>query len=68
MLEKIFSGDAGDLSRWNPAGLIVMALGVALAALAGRLAKGREGRVMALKLIAVLIVAAGALVTVKVIG
>ena len=45
-----------------------MALGVALAALAGRLAKGREGRVMALKLIAVLIVAAGALVTVKVIG
>ena len=35
MLERIFSGSAGDLSRWNPIGLIVMALGVALAALAG---------------------------------
>ena len=68
MLEKIFSGSAGDLSRWNPAGLIVMALGVALSALAGKLSRGREGRRIALKLIGVLIVAAGALVTIKVVG
>lgn len=68
MLERIFSGSAGDLSRWNPIGLIVMALGVALAALAGRLSKGIEGRRMALKLIGMLIVMAGALVTVKLFG
>ena len=68
MLEKIFSGLAGDLSRWNPAGLIVMALGVALSALASKLSRGREGRRIALKLIGVLIVAAGALVTIKVVG
>ena len=68
MLEKIFSGDAADLGRWNPAGLFVMALGVAVYALAGRLAQGREGRKMALKLIGLLIVAAGALVTVKIVG
>ena len=68
MLEKIFSGSAGDLSRWNPAGLIVMALGVALTALAGRLSKGIEGRRMALKLLGMLIVMAGALVTVKLFG
>ena len=68
MLEKIFSGDAGDFSRWNPAGLIVMALGVALTALAGRLAKGNEGRRMALKLLGMLVVMTGALVTMKLIG
>ncbi len=68
MLERIFSRSAGDLSRWNPIGLIVMALGVALAALAGRLSKGIEGRRMALKLIGMLIVMAGALVTVKLFG
>ena len=68
MLERIFSGSAGDLSRWNPIGLIVMALGVALAALAGRLSKGIEGRRMALKLAGMLIVMAGALVTVKLFG
>ena len=68
MLERIFSGSAGDLSRWNPIGLIVMALGVALAALAGRLSKGIEGRRMALKLVGMLIVMAGALVTVKLFG
>lgn len=45
-----------------------MALGVAVYALAGRLAQGREGRKMALKLIGLLIVAAGALVTVKIVG
>ncbi len=56
------------MGRWNPIGLIVMALGVALAALAGRLARGSEGRKMALKLIALLIVAAGALITMKVVG
>ena len=65
MLERIFSGSAGDLSRWNPVGLIVMALGVALTALAGRLSKGIEGRRMALKLVGMLIVMAGALITVK---
>ncbi len=68
MLEKIFSGDAGDFGRWNPVGLVVMALGVALSALAGRLSKGVEGRKTALKLIGLLAVAAGALVTMKIIG
>ena len=68
MLEKIFSGDAGDFGRWNPVGLIVMALGVALNALSGRLSQGREGRKLALKLIGLLVVAAGALVTMKIIG
>ncbi|MBQ8953907.1 MAG: hypothetical protein IJ048_07295 [Clostridia bacterium] len=68
MLEKIFSGEAGDLGRWSPLGLVVMALGVALSALAGRLSKGVEGRRLALKLMGVLIVAAGALITMKVIG
>ncbi|MBR3502697.1 MAG: hypothetical protein IKO07_00455 [Clostridia bacterium] len=68
MLEEIFSGSAADLSRWNPAGLVVMALGVALAALAGRLSKGSEKRRMALKLGGMLLVMAGALVTVKLFG
>ena len=68
MLDKIFSGDAGDFGRWNPVGLIVMALGVALYALAGRLSQGREGRKLALKLIGLLVVAAGALITMKIIG
>ncbi len=68
MLEKIFSGSAADLSRWNPLGLVVMALGVALNALSGRLSRGREGRKLALKLIGLLLVAAGALVTVRLFG
>jgi len=68
VLERIFSGSAADLGRWNPWGLVVMALGVALAALSGRLSAGRERRKMALKLIALLIVAAGALLAVRIIG
>ena len=68
MLEKIFSGEAGDLGRWNPAGLFVIALGVALSCLSKRLSKGSEGRQMALKFGGVLIVAAGALITMKIIG
>ena len=47
---------------------LVMALGVALTALAGRLAKENEGRRVALKLIGMLAVMAGALVTMKLIG
>ena len=57
-----------ELARWNPLGLIVMALGVALSALSGRLSQGHEGRKLALKLIGLLIVAAGALITMKIIG
>ncbi|MBO4297180.1 MAG: hypothetical protein J5602_13060 [Clostridia bacterium] len=68
MLEKIFSGDAGDFGRWNPVGLFLMALGVALNALSGPLSQGRERRKTALKLIGLLAVAAGALVTMKIIG
>ena len=68
MLEKIFSGEAGDLGRWNPAGLFVMALGVALSCLSKRLSKGSEGRQMALKIVGMLVVMAGALVTVKLFG
>ena len=46
----------------------VMALGVALSCLSKRLSKGSEGRQMALKFGGVLIVAAGALITMKIIG
>ncbi len=68
MLERIFSGSAADLSRWNPLGLVVMALGVALNALSGRLSQGREGPKLAMKLAGLLAVAAGALITVKIFG
>ena len=45
-----------------------MAPGVALPALAGRLSQGIEGRRMALKIVGMLVVMAGALVTVKLFG
>ena len=57
-----------DTSRFSVPGLIVMALGVALNALAGRLAGGNEKRLHLIKLGGLAAVMAGALITVKVFG
>ena len=68
MLDKIFSGTMADASRFSVPGLIVMALGVALNALAGRLAGGNEKRLHLIKLGGLAAVMAGALIAVKVFG
>ena len=57
-----------DMSRFSVAGLIVMALGVALSILAGRLAKGKEKRYYFLKFGGLIVVMIGALMTVKLFG
>lgn len=62
---KVFSG-AVDASRVNPAGLILMLLGVAIAALAGRIAHrfkpdSQQGARNAVKVLGLLICAGGAL-------
>ena len=66
MLNGLFSGSPGDLSRWNPWGLGLMALGVALALLADKLAGGRFGKSAALRLGGLAVVILGALVTMKI--
>ena len=68
MLDKIFSGEMADMSRFSVPGLIVMALGVALSVLAGKLAKGNEKRYCFLKFGGLIVVMIGALITVKVFG
>lgn len=68
MLEKIFSGEMADMSRFSAPGLIVMALGVALCALAQKLAKGNEKQYYLFKFGGLIIVMAGALITVKLFG
>ncbi len=57
-----------DMSRFSVPGLIVMALGVALSILAGRLAKGNEKRYYFLKFGGLIVVMIGALMTVKLFG
>ena len=57
-----------DTSRFSAPGLIVMALGVALSVLAGKLAKGNEKRYYFLKFGGLIVVMAGALITVRVFG
>ena len=57
-----------DTSRFSVPGLIVMALGVALNALAGKLSGGDEKRVHLIKLGGLAAVMAGALITVRVFG
>ena len=66
MLDRLFSGSIGDTCRYSIAGLIVMALGVALTALAGRLAGGvGSGRYFVFKIGGMLLVMVGALVAVR---
>ncbi len=57
-----------DTSRFSVPGLIVMALGVAMSILAGKLARGNEKRYYLFKFGGLLIVMAGALITVKLFG
>ncbi len=69
MLDRIFSGDMGDMSRFSIAGLIVMALGVLLALLARPAAKGVQGRLYwVMKLGGLALVMLGALLAMKVFG
>ena len=57
-----------DTSRFSVPGLIVMALGVVLSVLAGKLAGGNEKRYYLFKFGGLLAVMAGALITVKIFG
>ena len=67
MLDRIFSGDMSDASRFIVAGLIVMALGVLLALLARPIAKGVQGKLYwAMKLGGLVLVMMGALLAMKV--
>ena len=65
-MNKIFTGGF-DLSRVRPGGLILMAAGVLLAVLAGKLAARsakKEGLTLLLKLVGFAICAGGALVAI----
>jgi hypothetical protein len=68
VLERIFSGSPMDASRYSVPGLIVMALGVALAAMARKIAKGSDKTYYLCKFGGLLIVMAGAVITVKLFG
>ena len=69
MLDRIFSGDMSDTSRFSIAGLIVMALGVLLALLARHVAKGVQGKLYwGMKFGGLILVIVGALLTMKVLG
>ena len=68
MLDKIFSGNVTDASRFSVTGLIVMALGVALSALAKKLSGGNEKRYYLFKFGGLLVVMVGALIAVKLFG
>jgi len=68
VLDKIFSGNMTDASRFSVTGLIVMALGVALSVLAGKLARGNEKRYYLFKFGGLIIVMIGALIAVKLFG
>ena len=67
MLDRIFSGDMSDMSRFSVPGLIVMVLGVLLALLARPVAKGVQGKLYwAMKLGGLALVTIGALLAMKV--
>ena len=68
MLDRIFSGNMADTSRFSVPGLIVMALGVALSVLAGKLAGGDEKRYYFFKFGGLVVVMIGALIAVKLFG
>ena len=68
MLDKIFTGNAFDTSRFSVFGLIVMALGVALFAAAGKLSDGNEKRYYLFKFAGLIVVMTGAVIAVKLFG
>ncbi len=68
MLDKIFTGNAFDTSRFSVPGLIVMALGVALFAAAKKLSKENEKRYYLFKFGGLIIVMIGAVIAVKLFG
>jgi len=68
VLDKIFSGSMADTSRFSVPGLIVMALGVAMSVLAGKLAKGNEKRYYLFKFGGLIVVMIGAVIAVKLFG
>jgi len=68
VLDKIFSGSMADTSRFSVPGLIVMALGVAMSVLAGKLAKGNEKRYYLFKFGGLIAVMAGTLIAVRLFG
>lgn len=68
MLHKIFTGAAFDTSRFSAAGLIVMALGVALFAAAKKLSKNDEKRYFLLKFGGLIVVMIGAVIAMKLFG
>ena len=68
-IKRILSGTEVDVSRVNPFGLILMAAAVAMVALAGVLARklhpeNPEGTKNAIKIIALVICAGGALLAI----
>ena len=67
MLDRLFSGSPSDLTRWEPWGLAVMALGVVLTLFSDKIARGQTDRGMLVKLAGVLITALGALITIKIV-
>ncbi len=69
MLERVFSGDVSDVSRFSVAGLIVMALGVACVLLARKVGGGIQSRgYYAMKLGGLALVMIGVLITVRLFG
>lgn len=57
-----------DMSRFSVPGLIVMALGVALFVLAGKMAKGNEKRYYLMKFGGLIVVMIGTIIAVKLFG
>lgn len=69
VLDRIFSGEAGDMSRFSVPGLIVMALGVICVLLARRVSGGIQSRrYYVMKLGGLALVMIGAVVAVKLFG
>ena len=68
MLDKIFTGDMADMSRFSVPGLIVMALGVAACALARKLACGNEKRYYLFKFGGLIVTMIGTLIAVRAFG
>ncbi len=68
MLDNIFTGSVLDTSRFSVPGLIVMALGVALYAMAKKLSKENEKRYYMFKLGGLIVVMIGAVIAVKLFG
>ena len=68
VLERIFDKPFVNLKQVDPVGILVMALGVALTVLSGRLSGRRENRLITFKLAGLLIAAIGTLFALGIIG